>query len=284
MQNHEAKDVGRTGSPLAFSTLNLAPLFDLHVDLADQARAGAAQGFDAMSLDIFSLRAAFAEDGLASLRSALDETGLWVLDVSAVLVSADDEASATARAEMAELVDLVDPAFVLAKLDGEISAASRANLRAAIEVIGERGARVAIEPSSFSAVSSLTVGLELLAEVDRPGSGLVLDSWHFFLGGEDLAILDSINENAIAYVQLADGVIPDGPPSMEDTLHDRRLPGEGELDLHGLLAALAARGWDGPICEEVLSRGLRQRGLVPSTEARASSLRSYVPTRPGGAG
>lgn len=272
------------GSPLVFGTLNLAPLFDLHVDLVDQIRAGAAQGFDAVSLDIFSLRAAFAEDGLASLRSALDETGLWVLDVTALAVSADDEASRAGRDEVVALADLVDPAYVLAKLDGQASAAGRANLWAAAEALEGRGTRVVIEPSPFSAVPSLAAGLELLAEAPRPGLGLVLDSWHFFLGGEDPAILDSINENAIAYVQLADGVAAEGPPTMEQTLHDRQLPGEGELDLGGLLATLAARGWHGPICEEVLSRALRQQGLVPSLAARASSLRSLVPTPPTRAG
>jgi len=264
-------------SPLVFGTLNLAPMFDQHVDLADQARAGAAQGFDAMSLDIFSLRGAFAADGLASLRAALDETGLWVLDVAALIVSADDEASATARAEMVELVDLVRPAFVLAKLDGEDSAPARANLRTAIDDLGARGCRVAIEPSPFSAVSSLAVGLDLLADVGQPGSALVLDSWHFFLGGEGLATLESINEKAIAYVQLADAVGQDEPPTLEQTLHDRLMPGEGELDLAALVTALTARGWRGPICEEVLSRGLRQQDLTASLAARRASLAPFVP-------
>ena len=69
-------------------------------------------------------------------------------------------------------------------------------------------------------------------------------------------------------VQLDDGPLRPEPNLVEATLHQRQLPGEGEFDLHGIVAGPAAtRGPRAPIGVEVFSDALH--ALPPAGAAAA---------------
>jgi len=74
----------------------------------------------------------------------------------------------------------------------------------------------------------------------------LIDVWHFYNNGGDPDTLTG----PIAAVQLNDG-----PRVQEDFLVHaraaRRLPGEGDLDVAGLVRAVARSGFTGPWCVEV---------------------------------
>ena len=77
-------------------------------------------------------------------------------------------------------------------------------------------------------------------------------------------------------VQLNDGPLAPEADLMEATLHDRRLPGDGEFDLTGLVAVLDAIGADVPYGVEVFSDELHalspaDAAAVPPPQPDASS-------------
>ena len=84
----------------------------------------------------------------------------------------------------------------------------------------------------------------------------------------------------IVGVQLCDApAVVEGDP-LHATLHERLLPGQGELDLAGLLADLRATGTTAPLGVEVFSDVLAE--LAPEEIGRlaGASLRSLLAPTP----
>ena len=84
----------------------------------------------------------------------------------------------------------------------------------------------------------------------------------------------------IVGVQLCDApAVPEADP-LQATLHERLLPGQGELDLAGLIADLRATGTNAPIGVEVFSDTLDE--LAPEEVGRqaGAALRALLAPPP----
>lgn len=282
------------GGGLSFSTLNHCPLFGVQVDLVDQARAAAAAGFDLLSPDIFSLRACAARaGGLDELVGVLDDLGLGVLDIASLNIDpaapagpssggvrAGAPSGAGAANDLAEVLTLaraLRPRYVLARMAGELDDAATAALARAAVALADEGVGVVLEPSPNSAVAGLAVGEALLDRAGLADAGLVLDSWHFFVGGADWEALAALRPERLAYVQWADGWLPDpgldAAALMNATLNRRALPGAGCFELGRLRRVLAAQGFDGPVCVEVMAEDLRAAPVAEFAAAAHASAR-----------
>jgi sugar phosphate isomerase/epimerase len=125
--------------------------------------------------------------------------------------------------------------------------------------LARHGLQVAVEGFPWSALAGQTAVPELLRRVQAPNVGQLIDVWHFFNNGGTPETVTW----PIAAVQLNDGL-----RVHEDYLRharaDRRLPGEGELDVVGLLRAVLRTGFTGPWCVEVNTPEFR---AVPVDEA-----------------
>mgnify|MGYP001347588270 CR=1 FL=1 len=92
--------------------------------------------------------------------------------------------------------------------------------------------------------------LEMIAAIQRPNVGLLLDSFHWYTNGLTEKDLSSLPASQIVHVHLNDA--PDVP--VEEALDNGRLlPGEGVIDLVAFLRGIAATGYDGPVAQEVLT-------------------------------
>ena len=109
-----------------------------------------------------------------------------------------------------------------------------------------RGLQLAVEAFPWSALAGPSTVPELLRRAGSPNLGQMIDVWHFANNGGDPDTLTG----PIAAVQLNDGA-----RVQEDfLLHARaarRLPGEGELDVVGVVRAVLRAGFTGPWCVEV---------------------------------
>ena len=132
--------------------------------------------------------------------------------------------------------------------DEALDAAAGA-LRANADRLAERGLLVALESFPWSALRNTRVAIELLRRAAAPNAGLLIDVWHFYNGGGDPGVLVDLPAAGITGFQLNDG-----PLVHENFLHharaERRLPGEGELDVVGLIRAARRAGFTGPYCVE----------------------------------
>ena len=132
--------------------------------------------------------------------------------------------------------------------DGRLTTAAAA-LRANADRLAAHGLLVALESFPWSAITNTGIAIDLLRRADAPNAGLLIDVWHFFNGGGRLDQLTDLPAAGIAAVQLNDG-----PLVHEDFLQharaQRQLPGDGELDVVGLIRAVRRTGYTGPYCVE----------------------------------
>jgi sugar phosphate isomerase/epimerase len=121
------------------------------------------------------------------------------------------------------------------------------------------GAQVHLEFIPMTAIPDLAAAWAVVGGAGHRDGGILFDTWHFFRGHPDFALLDRIPGERIFAVQIDDAEAEARGSMREDTQH-RLLPGDGSFDLPRVVAALDRIGalrWVGP---EVIS---------PSTEAMA---------------
>jgi len=122
------------------------------------------------------------------------------------------------------------------------------------------GMRVHLEFTPFSGIPDLETAFKIVCGADRANGGLVFDTWHYLRGRPDASLLETIPGPRIFVVQVSDAAREPVGSLIEDTMFNRRLPGEGDWDLEGLLAALLSKPGLGEVGIEVLSRSLMRLG------------------------
>ncbi|HEY9627165.1 MAG TPA: sugar phosphate isomerase/epimerase family protein [Coleofasciculaceae cyanobacterium] len=106
----------------------------------------------------------------------------------------------------------------------------------------EFGLRVHLEFMPFSSIPDLATAWEIVRQANRPNGGLLIDSWHYFRGTPNPSLLASIPGDLIFRVQLADALTKLHRSLFEDLMHHRVLPGDGEMDVLGLMQILKRIG------------------------------------------
>jgi sugar phosphate isomerase/epimerase len=100
-----------------------------------------------------------------------------------------------------------------------------------------------IEPLPWLDVPNVAKAKRVLDAADRDNSGLLIDALHFDRGQNRLDELEDLPRSRLNYMQLCDAPAQ-RPAGMDETRRQARsarlFPGEGGLDLHGLLRALPA--------------------------------------------
>lgn len=125
------------------------------------------------------------------------------------------------------------------------------------DVAAQHGVRVGLSALSWGRyLRDHRDAWEVVRRADHPRVGLVLNSFHSLVTGADLDPIRAIPGDRIFHVQLADA-----PATVMDpaylSRHFRVMPGEGELDVTGFMAAVQATGYDGPISLEIYNDELR---------------------------
>jgi sugar phosphate isomerase/epimerase len=119
-------------------------------------------------------------------------------------------------------------------------------------------AKVAYEFMPFDVnVNTLDKALELAAGAGAPNGGLAIDTWHMSKLRIAPDQLRRIPLEQLVWVELSDGQDETMEDPIDETINHRRLPGEGEFDIAGYVAALTDVGYPGPWGVEVLSAELR---------------------------
>jgi sugar phosphate isomerase/epimerase len=110
-------------------------------------------------------------------------------------------------------------------------------------------------------VRSLSVALAAHRHVGRRNFRLLIDTMHFVRHGGSAAEIRALDPDVIGYVQLCDvPLVSKFSKYMEEALHERGVPGTGELPLLDILAALPGHLVLGL---EVPQRSLAQAGVGP---------------------
>jgi len=105
----------------------------------------------------------------------------------------------------------------------------------------EFGMGASLEPMPWTDVKDFAQGARILAAAGRDNGGIVIDPIHFDRGGNRADEIASVPRARLRYMQLCDA--PAARPTDTATLlhqarAERLMPGDGGLDLRGILRAL----------------------------------------------
>lgn len=133
------------------------------------------------------------------------------------------------------------------------------------------GLRVHLEFLPWTQVQNIEVALRIVAAAAQPNGGVMFDSWHHYRSGLGNAALSKINGRLVTATQFSDAPAKAGWILQLETLRERRLPGEGDSDISGMMSALLASGCTAPWGVEVFSSRLQKHDAKTiGTMARAS--------------
>lgn len=246
-------------------------------DFRLRAEAAGLAGYRGFGFKQADLRRILARYSLKEVAAVLADNGLRQVELEA-LFDWYDEGAARARSD-AERRLLLDAAQTLGahhiKAAGGFSGARQPleRMHDAFQVLArqarEAGTQFTLEPIAFSIVADIDTALAVLGDSAGHGGALMLDSWHVFRGCMDLNRIAQLPASVIGGVELDDGSLTPTGSELEDTLDRRLLPGEGEFDLAGFIAAIRATGYGGPWGVEIISVAQprpfvgRRRAAVP---------------------
>lgn len=287
-----------TDVPLVFWAANAMQ----HSPLA-RAAAAAAGGFDAISLFVSEAPACAAANdwSLPQLRRELVARGTPVSTLEAYLgwypgFDPDEATGAIAdqltavaiadllRASQDEVLrycsELEAPFLTLnAPFSGSDAQFDRVveGLGSFVEAAAAAGIRPHLELIPTSKVPDLVTAMALVEAVDSENLGLLLDTLHLARGGCEPADLDAVPRDRIFSIQICDAPArPVTDDYMEEMLHHRELPGDGELDLADYVSRILAKGDLPPTGPEVFSDRLGALSALESALECGRKTRDFL--------
>lgn len=236
---------------------------------ADRLAAAVAGQFSEMSIFPIDVKT-FTEGGLSmsQLRQSAENKGvrISVLDPYAMWVP-DTTPAPWATASDVAFVDFTeDDIFRMAEglgvesinlietfgnpVDTEAAAEKMAKL--ARRCAGY-GYRIQLEFMPFSGINNLAKAWDIVRLADEPNAGLTFDTWHYFRSTIDDYLLKTIPGDKIFQVQFADAKWALNGTLVNDLLHYRLLPGDGDFPLTGLADLLTDIGGHSAVGVELFS-------------------------------
>jgi sugar phosphate isomerase/epimerase len=253
----------------------------------DRARAAAAAGYRGIGLMHDDLRAVVHRLGFAAMRALLRDHGLVHLELEFLTDwFADGERKARSDALASELLQAAAALGARhVKVGGDRFGADwpPAQLADGFATLCERaaahGTRIALELLPWTGLATPAQGRALLQAAGSPrNGGLLLDVWHLQRVGVPWREVAALPASAIAGVELDDADAQLQGSLWEDTIHRRRLCGQGGFDLAGFLRAVQAAGYEGPWGIEIISDEHRARTLHDAAMAAIASARPLFTT------
>jgi len=124
---------------------------------------------------------------------------------------------------------------------------------------------------------SIRPTLHFVCAAARDNGGLILDSFHHFRGANDWGQLDELPGWRVMMIQLSDALMPpECGTYLDDTVHRRRIPGDGSFPLQRFIRTLDAKGVRCPITVEVLSDELASLGPEEQGRRLGEGTRSFL--------
>lgn len=162
----------------------------------------------------------------------------------------------------------------------EIDRAAAARGLALLGKMGaDRGLKVCIEWLPWAGLPTIKSAWELIQQAGGDNLGLVVDTWHWLRqpGGPDPRTLRQIPGDRIHCVQLDDTTrAGTGGDQMMESMTNRLLPGEGEVDWSSFLGLLDEIGADPIWAPEVFNLGLLEKGPTEMARRIGESTRKVL--------
>ncbi len=249
--------------PLSLSYYTVPELSPLQM-----VKAAAAAGFDFVGARLLNgqpgrdLAPLLADTALRRETIAcLHDTGLQVLDASGARLRPETD--------MAAFAPFIDAAaelgarHILATGDDPDEQRLAARFAELCELAERSGLTVDLEFVPWMSVADLALAARMVRTVACANFGIAVDALHFDRSGSRLSDLAALPRAWFRYVQLCDAPAaraPDRESLLHEAVSERLFPGEGAIDLEGLLRALPSGI---PIALEVPTATLARTAPAP---------------------
>lgn len=249
--------------------------------LADKLAAAAAAGFD--GIEVFDNDLVASPLSPAEVAARCADLGLRielfqpVRDVEGVAPSEFPAVVQRVERKLDVAAALGAPAVLLCSNvqpdaidDPDLSAAQLAMLG---DLAAERGLVLAFEALAWGRhVHRVGQSWDVVRRADHPAVRLAVDTFHMLSRGDGAKALDGVPGDRIGILQVADAPLLD-MDVLEWSRHHRCFPGQGTMDVSGVVDAVVRAGYDGPLSLEVFSDVVRE---APAAETARDALRSLV--------
>ncbi|GLO15241.1 xylose isomerase [Pseudomonas putida] len=240
--------------------LGVAHLTALELAPTRLVREARRAGFSAVGLrlhpvmaDALAYPVAAGSQAMRELRAVMAGEGMHVSDIEFV--------SLTARTQVADYQALLaagaelGAASLTVSGDDEDVARLTGNFAALCELARGYGLRVDLEFMRWRPVATLQQACAVVTGAGQDNGGVLVDALHLFRSGGQVAEIAPINPHLLRAVQLCDAPLqaPADALIIQEAREGRLLPGQGQLPLAPLLAALSG---DVSISVEVPSAGI----------------------------
>ncbi|MFF5291464.1 TIM barrel protein [Paractinoplanes globisporus] len=169
----------------------------------------------------------------------LAATGIEVLDIELARISPDDDPRDFER--FLEAGAELGARHVIAQLPDPDRARKIDRFALLCEMARPLGLTVDLEFPSWTETPDLNTATRVLRGADQPNAGMLIDLLHFARSGSSIADLRQLPAEWFHFVHVCDAP-PAVPATNEGLIHtarfERLFPGEGGIDIHGILGAL----------------------------------------------
>src|ERR1700686_1225459 len=256
----------------------------MKADLATDVRAAAAAGFDSVEICAAKLREFLKTNSASDLKTLLAASGVKPLSINSIehITFRDAPAYAQIRTECEELASIAEkiacPYIVVVPgrfppgglSSYEVIEESVRVLRELASIAERHGVALAFEflGQKDCSVQTLELADEIIQKVNRRNIGLVIDSFHFYVGGSTIKMIDALDPKRLFIFHVNDA--EDLPLDQLPDAH-RLLPGLGILKLQEIIEAFKRIGYDGVASVETFRPEYWERDPFElASEARAA--------------
>jgi 2-keto-myo-inositol isomerase len=235
-------------------------------DLLTDVEAAGRAGFTAIEICDWKIERYLASGGqVSALRGHIEDAGLRVLTINTLDDSTINDASrAVEIVERCRLLcgwaqDLNCPYIIAGPSYGKDPQATAASIRRQSanalrnygRVAADYGVNIGFEFLGYASCSIHTLpdALGAVDEAGRSNLGLIIDAFHFYVGGTSLQELSRLDMSRLYVVHLTDADHTDRATLKKV---NRSFPGEGALPLKDFVETLKQGGYSGPYSIELL--------------------------------
>jgi len=218
--------------------VGLAALTVLELSPQEQVSLAAQAGYDFVGLRLIPVAGQPHQHAVdaAAIEKRLADTGMKVLDIEVFRL--DPETRVADFEPMLAISRRLGASDLLVHGADPDSARLADNWGRLCDLAGRYGLAANLEPMPWVEISTVARANRILAAAPRANAAVLPDAIHFF---RDANRLEDLANTKTRYVQFCDA--PREKPASLDEIRrqaraDRLMPGEGGLDLRGLLAAL----------------------------------------------
>jgi sugar phosphate isomerase/epimerase len=251
-------------------------------DVVDRVTAAANAGFRGLGLWHADLLHILEERSLPELRTILDDGGMVHVELEFLWDWFLDPGTDERRRSDQRRRALLDAAGVLGAR--HVKVGNFAGRQVPVGLLTERFAELCAEAAEHgtsvayefmyrdATAGSLEAARSVVHGAGAANGGLALDLWHVVDLGVSTAAIRELPAGTVVAAEVSDGARSPGPGARR-SMRDRRLPGDGDFDIGGFVAAVRAVGFQGPWGVELLSAAI---GEVGPAELARRAYRSMI--------